>query len=379
MLDRLIDDEIAPRASEIDRTGCFPGDLYLRLGDLGLLGLWTPPEHGGSGPDPVTPLLIAERLARASVALAVTYSNCGDCIAPILAGGSERVKRTWLGVLCSGEVVPAFCLSEPAGGSDVATLTTTAVRDGDHYVVTGRKAWITSAPVASLFVVFARTDPTAGHRGISAFVVPREVRGLVVGQPEDLLGLRGSPTAEVAFDEVRVPIDARLGGEGDGFGLAMTTLDESRLAIAAVSLGAATAAIDRAVTYARERVQFGRPIIEHQGLQFRLSELATELAMCRSLWQTAVAVLVGQGGRQAGVYAAMAKLAASDLAMTAAIEAAQVLGASGLTRGSGVERLIRDCKALQIFEGTNEIQKWLIGRRLQKDGLRLCEIDEPWL
>jgi len=374
-LDRFVRDELAPASDAIDRKKEFPRTLYRKVGELGLLGLWVPEAYGGTGPDLVTPLLVSERIARASVAFAISVSNCGDCVAPIVAAGSEVMKRRILPLLASGDLVPCICLSEPAGGSDVAAMTTKATRDGDGYVISGRKMWITSACVADIFLVFATVDPTLRHKGITAFIVERGTPGLNVGEPEDLLGLHGSPTSEVVFDEVRVPASARLGEEGSGFALAMTTLDESRLNIAAVSLGAAASAIEQAVDYARQRTQFGKTIIDHQGPQFKISELVTELASCRALWEKAVVILARDRSRRVGVYAAMAKLAASDLAMKAAIEAAQIMGAAGLTRSYTVARLIRDCKALQIFEGTNEIQKSLIGRSISRDGLDLDDID----
>ena len=374
-LDRFIRDRLAPRAKEIDATAEFPRDLYKAVGELGIFGLWAPTEFGGSGPDLVTPLLVAERLARVSVAFALSVSNMGDCMAPLATAGSDWAKQAYLPGMARGDIVPCFCLSEPSGGSDVAAMTTHARRDDRDYRLTGRKMWITSAPVSDVAVVFAKTAPDAGHKGITGFVVPRGAKGLTVGKPEDLVGLRGSPTTEVLFDDVRVPAEARLGEEGEGFRLAMITLDESRLNVATISLGAATAAISEAVDYARVRVQFGKPIIEHQGLQFILSDRATELAAARALWEKAVEVKARGPSRLASTYAGMSKLMASDLAMRAAVDAVQVLGAYGLSKSYPVERLLRDCKALQIFEGSNEIQRWSIGRQLQKSGLMLEEID----
>lgn len=375
-LDRFVRTRLAPRAQDIDDRAEFPHDLYREVAALGILGLWVPEEYGGVGPELLTPLLVSERLARVSVAFAISVSNCGDCATPIVMGGSAWAKSAYLPGIVEGVLVPAFCLSEPSGGSDVAAMRTTARREGDGYAITGRKMWITSAPVADVFVVFAKTDPEAGHKGITGFLVPKGTPGLRVGKAEELLGLRGSPTAEVEFDRVRVPAAARLGAEGSGFALAMGTLDESRLNIAAVALGAATQAIETAIEYARTRVQFGKPIIEHQGLQFILSDLATGLAAARALWEKAVAVLARGHTRQAGTYAAMAKLLASDLAMKAAIDGAEVLGGYGLSKSYPLARLMRDCKALQIFEGSNEIQRWLIGRQLQKSGLQLEDIDK---
>jgi len=375
-VDRFCRTELGPRAQEIDDAGVFPVDLYRRFADLGIFGLWVPEEDGGVGQDLIAPLKISERLARHNLAFAISVSNCGDCLAPIVAKGSPDVKERYLPAILSGEVVPAFCLSEPAGGSDVAAMTTTASRDGDNYVLNGRKMWITSAPVAGVFIVFAKTDPAAGHKGITAFVVPRESAGLVIGAPEELLGLRSSPTAEVSFNEVRVPAANRLGQEGEGFKLAMITMDEARVNIACCALGGAATAVETAVAYARERKQFGVPIIDHQGLGFEVAELATGLATARAIVADAVQALASGQGRLPGIYAAMAKKVASDFAMEAAVKAAQVLGGYGLTRSYPTARLIRDCKALQIFEGTNEIQKWIISRELARNGLTLLELDD---
>jgi len=367
-IDRFIRDRLEPDTPAIDDAGEFPQALYRELANLGILALAVPRSQGGLGPDLSLMLEVLERLARSNVAFAVSVANFGDCVAPLLEGAQPHLLARLLPGLLSGEQVPAFCLSEPAGGSDVAAMTTRAVRQ-DGYVISGRKSWITNAPVADLFIVFAKTDPSAGHRGISAFLVSREANGLTVGGPERLLGLRASPTAEVILDEVHVPAEARLGEEGAGFKLAMTTLDESRLQIASVSVGAAARATDVAIEYARERRQFGHPIIEHQGLGFLLADMATELATARALLSTALKVFLGSEERHTrSLYAAMAKLVCSNAAMHAAINAAQVLGATGLTRAYPVERLIRDCKALQIFEGSNEIQKWLIARELARSG-----------
>lgn len=375
-VDRFIRERLAPNAQLIDDEGVFPLELYREFAALGVFGLWVPGEDGGFGPDLIGPLKVSERLARESVSFAISISNCGDCISPIVAAGTAELKCDLLPRLLSGEAVPAFCLSEPSGGSDVAAMTTTARRDGQDYVLNGRKMWITSAPVADMFVVFAKTDPEAGHRGITAFVVPRSSIGVGVGQPEKLLGLHASPTAEVTFTDVRVPLSARLGDEGAGFKLAMVAMDEARVNIACCALGAAARSVETAVEYARERHQFGKPIIDHQGLGFKLADMVTGLATTRALVANAVQALSEHDGRKPGIYAAMAKQVASDFAMTAAIEAAQVLGGYGLSRSYPIERLIRDCKALQIFEGTNEIQKWIVSRELARNGVQLLELDD---
>lgn len=375
-VDRFCREQLAPRAQQIDDDGVFPMELYRRFADLGVFGLWVPEEDGGVGQDLIAPLKISERLARHNVAFAISVSNCGDCIAPIVAKGSAEVKARYLPPILSGEMVPAFCLSEPSGGSDVAAMTTTAVRDGDDYVLNGRKMWITSAPVAGVFVVFAKTDPAAGHKGITAFVVPRDAEGLSVGAPEKLLGLHSSPTAEVSFTNVRVSAGNRLGEEGTGFRLAMITMDEARVNIACCALGAAASAVETAVEYARERKQFGVPIIDHQGLGFEVADLVTGLATTRAIVANAVQAMQQGRGRTPGIYAAIAKKVASDFAMEAAVQATQILGGYGLTRSYPTARLLRDCKALQIFEGTNEIQKWIISRELARNGLDLLEMDD---
>jgi len=372
---RFVSERLSKVAGEIDDRAEFPLSLYREIAGLGVLGLSIPEQYGGFGDSAASMVHVLEAVAAESVSFAISLANCNDCAAPILHGGTEVQKQTYLPKLISGEIVPAFCLSEPAGGSDVASMTTVAKRSGEGYVISGRKMWITSAPAAHLFLVFAKTDVDAGTKGISAFLVPRDSEGLVVGAPEELLGTRASPIAEVSFESVFVPLSARVGGEGEGFKLAMTTLDESRIQIAAVGLGAARKAVEVAVAYARERVQFGKPIIEHQGLGFLIAELVTELASCQALLWQSVKVLESGDRSRSSVYAAMAKIRCSDLAMRASLDAAQVLGGYGLTKSYPIERLIRDSKGLQIFEGTNEIQKWIISRELKKHGLQLASPD----
>jgi alkylation response protein AidB-like acyl-CoA dehydrogenase len=368
-VDRFARERVAPRAAEIDRADQFPHDLYREAGALGLFGLWIPEEYGGVGPDLVTPLLVCERLARESASFSLSVSNCGDATTPIVEAGSEAVKRQFLPRIASGEAIPCFALSEPTGGSDAAAITTRAVRDGDDYLITGRKMWCTNGSIGSVFTVFAKTDPAAGHRGVTAFAIPRGLPGFHFGRNEDLLGLRGSPTSELIFEEVRVPAANRLGQEGEGFKIAMATLDEARLNCSAMALGTCSAAIAHAVAYAKARVQFGQPIIQHQGLGFLLAEAVTEIAAARALWAEAIRRLERGRSKEASAFAAMAKLKATDVAMKATTEAVQVMGASGLSKAFPVERCMRDVKAFQIFDGTNEIQKLVIARYLQKSGL----------
>ncbi len=368
-VERLARERIAPRAMEVDRSAQFPRDLYRAMAELGLFGLCIPEQYGGLGADLRTILLVIERIARASAVCALSLANCGDASTPIALGGSDALKRRYLPGIASGELIPCFALTEPQAGSDAAAIETRAVRQGDRYVLNGRKVFCTNGSVGDLFVVFAKTDPGAGSRGVSAILVPRQTAGLSVGRDEELLGLRGSPTTELTFEDVTVPADHLLGIEGGGFTLAMQTLDDSRLNAATIALGIARAAVQIAVEYARSREQFGKPIVQHQGLAFLLAEVVTELNAGWALLGSAIEALERERNRAASTQAAMAKLFCTDVAMRATTEAVQVLGGYGLTRDFVVERLMRDVKAFQIFDGTNQIQKLIIGRHLEKAGL----------
>ena len=368
-VERFARDRLAPQAARIDRDNRFPEDLYKVAADLGFLGLWVPEDYGGIGPDLITPLLISERLARESCTFSLVFSNCGDAATPIVKAASERLKAEWLPRIVAGEVVPCFSLSEPGAGSDAASISTRAERVGREYVLNGRKVWCTNGSVGGVYVVFAKTDPSARHKGVSAFLVPRDTPGLRIGRDEDLVGLRGCPTTELFFENARVPADHLLGEEGGGFRIAMITLDEARLNCASMAVGAATAALDHAVGHGRERVQFGRPIIEHQGLQFLLSDMTARTAAARALWEQAMHLLERDASRRASTYAAMAKLVCTETAMKVAVDAVQVLGGYGLSKAYPVERFMRDVKAFEIFDGTTQIQQLLIGRHLQKEGI----------
>lgn len=373
-VDRFARERLAPAAQAVDDAGVFPVELYREFAALGVFGIFVGEPDGGIGPDLIAACLVCERLARESLSFAITVSNCGDCLAPIAKAAPSQMRDDTMSGILSGEIIPAFCLSEASGGSDVVAMQMRARHDGDSYVLNGSKAWITSAPVANVMVIFAVTDPEASHRGISAFLVPRSSPGLNVGPAEDLLGLKSSPVATVNCVDVVVPAARRLGDEGAGFPLAMVAMDEARAVIAACAIGAAARAVETAVTYARERKQFGKPIIDHQGLGFLLADMVSGLASVRAILASAVLAIEHPVGRRAGTYAAIAKKAATDFAMKAAIDAAQVLGANGLTRSFPVARLIRDCKALQIFEGTNQIQQWIIARELARNGLDLIDL-----
>jgi alkylation response protein AidB-like acyl-CoA dehydrogenase len=368
-VDRLAQEQVLPRAAEIDRTNEFPRDLYQAAAELGLFGLWIPEEYGGAGPDLTTPLRISERLARASASFALVYSNCGDACTPIVHAAAPHIKQRYLPGIAAGTLIPCFSLSEPGAGSDAGGITTTARREGDHYIIDGRKCWCTNGSVGDVFILFAKTDKEAGNKGVSAFVVPRDTPGFSLGRDEDLIGLRGSPATQLLFDGARIPADHRLGAEGEGFKIAMVSLDEARLNCAAMAIGVAGAALEQAVAYAKERVQFGKPIIQHQGLQFLLAEAAAQLAAARALWEQAMTLLATDPGRRTSTFAAMAKLVATDAAMQITTDAVQALGGSGLSRDFPVERMMRDVKAFQIFDGTNQIQKMLIGRYLERFGV----------
>ncbi|MFO1058120.1 MAG: acyl-CoA dehydrogenase family protein [Dongiaceae bacterium] len=368
-VERFARERVRPRAAAIDRDNLFPRDLFDEAAALGLFGLGVPEEYGGLGRDIVTPLLISERLARESAAFALIFNNTTDSTVPIVDCAGEALKRRYLPAIARGELIPCISITEPQGGSDVSAIRSSARRHGDGYVLTGRKMWCSNAGVGDLFTIFVRTDPAGGHRGLSAFLVPKDAPGLKVGRPEDLIGLRGSPIAELILEDVEVPAANLLGREGDGFRIAMLTLDESRLHCAAMALGVATKAASLAIDYARQREQFGQPIIRHQGLQFLLADMATELAAARALWQSAARRMLAAHDREASVHCGMTKLVCSDLCMKITTDAVQVLGANGLSRAYEVERLMRDAKAFQIFDGTSQIQRSMIGRYLDREGL----------
>jgi len=374
-VERFTIERIRPRAAEIDRDGAFPRDLFDEAAKLGLLGLGVPEEYGGLGRDIITPLLISERMARESAAFALIFNNTTDSTVPIIDCASDALKRRYLPAVAAGELIPCISITEPQGGSDVAAIRSTARRKGSSYILAGRKMWCSNAGVGDLFTIFVKTDHAAGHRGLSAFLVPAGTPGLKIGRPEDLIGLRGSPIAEVIMEDVEVPAENLLGREGDGFKIAMLTLDESRLHCAAMSLGVATKAATLALDYARQRQQFGQPIIRHQGLQFLIADMATELASARALWQLAAHKLLNSHDREASTYAGMAKLVCSDLCMKITTDAVQVMGANGLSRAYEAERLMRDAKAFQIFDGTSQIQRSMIGRYLEKEGLPFGYLD----
>ena len=355
---------IAPHAAAVDRDSAYPRASFDACVELELPSLGIPTEYGGAGADLVTQAIMAEELARvcASTSLTMLISKLG--MLPVMNWASEDLKRKYLPRVASGESQASYCLSEADAGSDVASMRTRAVRDGDDFVITGTKYWITNAGVSDVYTVFAVTDPEAGRRGISCFVVEADW-GVKVAKLEDKLGVRGSPTGEVVFDEVRVPSANLVGEEGKGFTIAMHTLDRSRPTIGAQAVGIAQGAIDYAAGYMKERKAFGKPIADLQGLRFMLADMAMRTEAARTLVYRACS-LVDSGDPEGELtkIGAMAKCFASDTAMSVTTDAVQLLGGYGFTKDFPVERFMRDAKITQIYEGTNQVQRVVIAKKL---------------
>ncbi len=362
---QIVTERVAPRAAEIDANAEYPWDLRKLFAEQDLLGLPFPTEYGGTGTGTLMLNVAIEEIARAcaSTALILMIQELGTL--PIQLFGAEELKQRFLPRCASGEWSPAFALSEPEAGSDPGGMITRAVRDGDEWVINGTKNWITNLGVADFYVVFAKTDPSAGRsRGVSAFVVEADRPGFSVGKLEHKLGIKGSPTGQPIFEDVRVPAGNLIGEEGRGMHVALGTLDHSRLGVAAQAVGIAQGATDHAAAYARERRQFGQAIADFQGIQFKLADMETHTAAARELLYRACAK-IDRGEADAGKYSAMAKLFASDTAMAVTVEAVQVLGGYGYVSEYPVERYMRDAKITQIYEGTNEIQRLVIARSLR--------------
>ncbi len=362
---QIATERIAPRAAEIDEHAEYPHDLRKLLAEQDILGLPFEPEYGGTGTGTLMLNMAVEEIAKAcaSTALILMVQELGTL--PIQLFGSEELKQRFLPRCATGEWSPAFALSEPEAGSDPGGMITRAVKDGDEWVIDGTKNWITNLGIADFYVVFAVTEPGAGHsRGITAFVVEADRPGFSVGKLEHKLGIRGSPTGQPIFDGVRVPAGNLIGEPGHGFKVAMATLDRSRLGVAAQALGIAQGATDYAAAYARERKQFGQPINSFQAIQFKLADMETKCAAGRELLYQAC-TKIDRGDADMGKYSAMAKLFCSDVAMAITVEAVQVLGGYGYVKEYPVERMLRDAKITQIYEGTNEIQRLVIARTMR--------------
>jgi acyl-CoA dehydrogenase len=354
--------EMAPHAAECDRTGRFPEEIYRKAFDLGLMNLNVPAEYGGSGLGVVDQCLIVEELAYACAGM--TTSVIANCLAlePILLAATPEQKDRVLRPFCAEYQFASFCLTEPSGGSDAGSLRTRARRDGDDYVLDGEKCFITNAPHASLYTVFATVDPAARHKGITAFIVSRSTPGVTPGKDEEKMGHRASSTSTVRFEGARVPASNRLGAEGEGFALAMRTLDQTRTPIGALAVGIAQAALDHAASYSLKRQTFGKPIAEHQAIQIKLANMVQAIHAARLLtWHAAWTIDHGERGT---LESSIAKCFASDAALHVADEAIQTFGGYGYMKEYPVEKLLRDAKLTQIYEGANEIQRTVIAREL---------------
>jgi alkylation response protein AidB-like acyl-CoA dehydrogenase len=362
----VCDARVAPHAAEADETGEFPKASYDALRASDFHAPHIPVEYGGAGADALATAIVIEEVARAcaSSSLIPAVNKLGTM--PLIIAGSSSLKERYLTKVASGEAMFSYCLSEPEAGSDAASMTTRAVRDGDFWVLNGVKRWITNAGVSEYYTVFAVTDPSARSRGISAFVVEKSDEGVSFGAPEKKLGIKGSPTREVYFDNVRIPADRIIGEEGTGFATAMKTLDHTRVTIAAQAIGIAQGALDFALGYVKERKQFGKPIADFQGIQFMLADMGMKLEAARQLTYAA-AGKSERGDADLTYFGAAAKCFASDAAMEITTDAVQLLGGYGYTRDYPVERMMRDAKITQIYEGTNQVQRIVMARQLLKD------------
>jgi alkylation response protein AidB-like acyl-CoA dehydrogenase len=357
--------ELLPGVIERDSQAKFPQEQVEKMGQLGFLGMMVDPQYNGGGMDTVSYVIAMEELSKidASASVAMSVNNSLVCWG-LEKYGTEDQKQKYLTRLASGEVLGAFCLSEPEAGSDATSQRTVAERSGDHYLINGVKNWITNGSSASIYLVFAQTDPQKGHKGISVFIVERGWDGFVVGKKEDKLGIRGSDTHSLIFTDVKVPVENRIGADGFGFTYAMETLNGGRIGIAAQALGIAAGAYELALAYSKERKTFGKPISEHQAIQFKLADMVTQIEAARMLVYKA-AWLKDQGEDYAHA-SAMAKLYASEVAMNVTIEAVQIHGGYGYVKEYHVERLMRDAKITQIYEGTSEIQRIIVSRKILK-------------
>jgi alkylation response protein AidB-like acyl-CoA dehydrogenase len=370
-LRKFAEQRVAPHAAEADREASYPQASFDACVELELPGLGVPIEYGGAGADMVTQAIMAEEIARVCASTSVTLLISKLGMLPVMNWASEELKQRYLPPVASGEAQASYCLSEADAGSDVASMTTKAVRDGDHYLISGTKYWITNAGVSDTYTVFAVTDPTAGRRGISCFLVEADW-GVEVAPHEDKMGLRGSPTAAVTFDEVRVPATNLIGEEGVGFTIAMHTLDRSRPTIGAQAVGISQGAIDYAAGYMQERKAFGKPIADLQGLRFMVADMAMKTEAARTLVYRACSLVDnGDPEGELTMVGAMAKCFASDTAMSVTTDAVQLLGGYGFTKDFPVERFMRDAKITQIYEGTNQIQRVVIAKKLLGEGFWL--------
>ncbi|MFB1082061.1 acyl-CoA dehydrogenase [Jeotgalibacillus sp. JSM ZJ347] len=368
MMQKMVRDfareEIEPFIERME-AGEFPREILNKMSELGLMGITVPEEYGGAGMDFTSYIIAINELAKVSPVVSVILSvHTSVGTNPILYYGNEEQKQKYVTKLATGEHLGAFCLTEPSAGSDAASLKTRAVKKDDHYVLNGSKIFITNGGEADTYIVFAVTDPEKGTKGISAFIVEKNFLGFVVGKDEEKMGLHGSRTVQLTFEDMKVPLENLLGEEGEGFKIALGNLDVGRIGIAAKSLGIAEAAVEHAVAYAKEREQFGKPIAQQQGIGFKLADMATAAEAAKLLVYQAA--FLRQEGKPCGKEASMAKLFASSTAMNNAIECVQVFGGNGYTEDYPAERLFRDAKISEIYEGTSEIQRIVISKHVTK-------------
>ncbi|MGE7923156.1 acyl-CoA dehydrogenase [Viridibacillus arvi] len=356
--------EIAPKVDSME-NGEFPRDILAKMGELGLMGITTPEQYGGANMDFTSYIIAINELSRVSATIGVILSVHTSVVTNlILYFGNEEQKQKYVPKLASGQYLGAFCLTEPSAGSDAGSLKSKAVKDGNNYIINGSKVFITNGGEAEVYIVFASTDPSLGSKGISAFLVEKETEGLVIGKDEHKMGLHGSRTVQLNFDNMIVPAENLLGQVGDGFKIAMANLDVGRIGIASQALGIAEAALEEAITYAQQRHQFGKPISNNQGVGFKLADMATAVEASRLLVYRAADLRTK--GLACGKEASMAKLFASKTAVEVTTEAIQVFGGYGYTMDYPVERFFRDAKVTEIYEGTSEIQRLVISKHLNK-------------
>jgi alkylation response protein AidB-like acyl-CoA dehydrogenase len=360
---QLAKEKVEPRAAEIDARGEYPWDMFELLRDNDILALCFPEELGGAGADLLAVCIAIEELAKVCTNTSLILGVCKLGSQPImLAGNNEQLKK-YIPPLARGEKQAAFGLTEPGAGSDAAAMITRAERRGDKYIINGQKCFITNGGIADTYSIFAKTDESAGVKGISAFIVEKDYPGFAVGKIEHKMGIRGSQTTELIFTDMEVPAENLLGKEGEGFKIAMMTLDRTRPSIGAQAVGIAAGALEYAIAYAKERVQFGAPIAKLQGIQFMIADMAMQVEAARQLVYYS-ACLVESAGREASAVSAMAKCFASDVAMRVTVDAVQVLGGYGYMTDYPLERMMRDAKITQIYEGTNQVQRVVIARSL---------------
>ncbi|OAT85816.1 acyl-CoA dehydrogenase family protein [Desulfotomaculum copahuensis] len=369
MVHRLAEQKVAPRAAAIDEEDAFPWDLKELFAGQELLGAGVPEAYGGTGAGLPAVCVVVEEIARVSAAASLIVAAQELGLMPILLAGSEEQKRKYLPGLAAGELISAFALTEPNAGSDAGSVRTGARREGSKYVLNGQKCFITNGGLADVYTVFASTDPARGIKGLSAFIVEKDAPGFAAGKKEKKMGIRGSQTAELIFEDCEVPAENLLGKEGDGFKIAMMTLDHTRPVIGAQAVGIACGALEYALNYARERVQFGRPIAGFQGIQFMLADMGTRVEAARQLVYKAACFIEEAGVKGAppaeiSRYSSMCKLFASDVAMQVTVDAVQILGGYGYMREYPLERMMRDAKITQIYEGTNQIQRLVVARSM---------------